>query len=340
MNWKPAEAIARAVLYEGHLLYPYRPSALKNRRRPLFGTIGPSEPRELCVECLVEGAAEAALSAKVRFLQDLPVGTVEREVETEETVLGALAESDRVREFVYPPAAGRFELSARSSGGTLWKIALRIISTGREETSSAALVSCHALLGTRGGRFVSSTDRDEPAPLVTRGLWPTLVGSPPDRTLVLLAPIILPDYPMVARESPRDLFDLTEIDEILSLRILTLSEAEREEIRREGGRARDLLERTEALSPEELLSLHGRVRAESGPCPKAGDRVRLRPRGRADIMDLALAGMEATVLSIEEDLEGRRYIAVAVQDDPGRDLGEAGFLGHRFFFRPEEVEPV
>jgi hypothetical protein len=69
-----------------------------------------------------------------------------------------------------------------------------------------------------------------------------------------------------------------------------------------------------------------------------GDVVRLRPQGRADVMDLALAGREATVVAIEEDLEGRRYVAVTVNDDPGRDLGERGYLGHRFFFRPEEVE--
>ena len=68
--------------------------------------------------------------------------------------------------------------------------------------------------------------------------------------------------------------------------------------------------------------------------------VRLRPRGRADIMDLALEGKEATVVSVEEDLEGRRYVAVTVEDDPGRDLGGVGYPGHRFFFRPEEVEPL
>ena len=59
-----------------------------------------------------------------------------------------------------------------------------------------------------------------------------------------------------------------------------------------------------------------------------------------DILDLALDGKEATVVAVEEDLEGRRYVAVTVADDPGSDLGRAGFPGHRFFFRPEEVEPL
>ena len=73
---------------------------------------------------------------------------------------------------------------------------------------------------------------------------------------------------------------------------------------------------------------------------RQGDRVRLRPRGRADILDLALAGMTATVESIEQDFEGRVYLAVTVDDDPGKDLGALRQPGHRFFFQPEEVEPL
>jgi hypothetical protein len=73
---------------------------------------------------------------------------------------------------------------------------------------------------------------------------------------------------------------------------------------------------------------------------RAGDRVRLRPRGGADIMDLALAGMIATIESIEQDFEGRVYLAVTVDDDPGRDLGALRQPGHRFFFQPNEVEPL
>src|SRR4051812_8511938 len=73
---------------------------------------------------------------------------------------------------------------------------------------------------------------------------------------------------------------------------------------------------------------------------RQGDRVRLRPRGRADIFDLVLAGMTATVEAIEEDFDGRVYLAVTVDDDPGRDLGQLRQPGHRFFFQPEEVEPL
>jgi hypothetical protein len=73
---------------------------------------------------------------------------------------------------------------------------------------------------------------------------------------------------------------------------------------------------------------------------RAGDRVRLRPGKGADILDLALAGRIATIEAIEEDYDGRVYVAVTVDDDPGKDLGMLRQPGHRFFFRPEEVEPL
>lgn len=71
-----------------------------------------------------------------------------------------------------------------------------------------------------------------------------------------------------------------------------------------------------------------------------GDRVRLKPRGGADIFDLALAGMTATIESIEQDYENRVHLAVTLEDDPGKDLGAMRQPGHRFFFLPEEVEPL
>ena len=73
---------------------------------------------------------------------------------------------------------------------------------------------------------------------------------------------------------------------------------------------------------------------------RQGDRVRLRPSGRADIFDLALDGKDATIEAIEQDFEGRVYLAVVVDDDPGKDLGMLRQPGHRFFFRPEDVEPL
>ena len=71
-----------------------------------------------------------------------------------------------------------------------------------------------------------------------------------------------------------------------------------------------------------------------------GSRVLLWPRAGGDIMDLALKGKVAFVEGIDQDYEDRIYIAVTLEDDPGRDLGTERFLGHRFFFSPEEVEPL
>lgn len=73
---------------------------------------------------------------------------------------------------------------------------------------------------------------------------------------------------------------------------------------------------------------------------RVGDRVRLRPRGSADIMDLTLAGKTAMVEAIERDFDDQVHVAVVVDDDPGRDLGVLRQPGHRFFFRLEEVEPT
>jgi hypothetical protein len=71
-----------------------------------------------------------------------------------------------------------------------------------------------------------------------------------------------------------------------------------------------------------------------------GSRVMLWPRAGGDIMDIALAGKVAFVEGIEQDYEDRIQIAVTLEDDPGRDLGGDRILGHRFFFSPEEVEPL
>lgn len=73
---------------------------------------------------------------------------------------------------------------------------------------------------------------------------------------------------------------------------------------------------------------------------KIGDRVHLRPLARADIFDMALNGRIATVISIEQDFEDRIHVAVTVDDDPGKDFGAAGQIGHRFFFAIDEIEPI
>jgi len=78
--------------------------------------------------------------------------------------------------------------------------------------------------------------------------------------------------------------------------------------------------------------------AVDGQWLKVGTRVRIKPRSRADIMDIALAGKTAVIEAIEQDVEDRIYLALVVDDDPGKDLGMARQPGHRFFYSPDEVE--
>jgi hypothetical protein len=86
------------------------------------------------------------------------------------------------------------------------------------------------------------------------------------------------------------------------------------------------------------------ARAESvtvfGATVKAGDRVRIWPQKSADIFDLALKGKVAVVEAIERDFDDQLHIAVVLEDDPGRDLGMLRQPGHRFFFSPQEIEPL
>ncbi len=93
------------------------------------------------------------------------------------------------------------------------------------------------------------------------GTWPVLVGDPGQRDAMLSSPIILYDYPQIAPESPGSLFDGTEIDEILTLRILTLSDEEKIEMAGTDERARQILERTDSLPPEQLMKMHGALRS-------------------------------------------------------------------------------
>ena len=356
------EAIARAVLYEGYLLYPYRASAIKNRHRWTIGGLAPGA--SLRAECLTIGDASATLSVRVRFLHPIVRGedgglrsqvATEREVALPDHLIGELSAPRRFP-FEFLPEVdaeshqlavhGVVELSAQRVNERVIRIAVRVHNLilhasdeDRDATALRTIVAAHVELGIRHGSFVSLTDPPDDLRTAAdgcrnEGVWPVLVGDPASRDTVLASPVILPDYPRIAHESPGDFFDCTEIDEMLALRVLTLTDDEKQEMVADP-QARAILERVEALSADGLRDLHGRIRSQR---PKPGDHVRLRPRGRADALDLILAGKAATVVSIEEDFEGTTYYAVTIDDDPGRDLGGTGQSGHRFFFRPEEIE--
>jgi hypothetical protein len=290
----PSRRIADAVLYEGYVLWPYRRSALKNRKRWTFGGVyprgwserHPDDTWRLRAEVLVEGE-DARVDVRVRFLHvvrrqaydadgqlvdELEAGGT-RYVSWEEATERELSEPGPFR---IPAGEEREELD----GGALvrrWnglegfvdvshdgrRVGLTIANTtpwsgeSRDEATTHALCSTHAVLRVEDGAFVSPLEADG---CRNEGLWPCLVGEPPDRSTILASPIILEEYPQIAPESPGDLFDGGEIDELLILNVLALTDAEREEVRASDPRVRELLDRCEGLSPEQLLRLHGAVR--------------------------------------------------------------------------------
>jgi hypothetical protein len=135
----------------------------------------------------------------------------------------------------------------------------------RSEALERTFCSTHTTLRVADGSFVSLTDppeelREHAEGCRNEGTWPVLVGEPGDAHTLLSSPIILEDYPRVAPESPGDLFDGGEIDQLLTLNILSLTEEEKREMRDTDPRAREILERTERLSEQELMALHGAIR--------------------------------------------------------------------------------
>ncbi len=336
MNFEAQEKIANAVLYEGFLLYPYRRSSTKNQQRWHFGTLGPkggADPSEMQTECLVEAAADAVVDVKIRFLQ----GDTERELGFSCGVGVSAGDA-----FSFPSLEGSVELRWTPVGENIFRFAVRIEHRG----AGGQMLSTHTLLGVEGGAFISLIDPPEALRVAAKacrnvGTWPVMAGREGERDRMLSSPIILYDYPQIAPESQGDFFDGTEMDEMLTLRVLTLSDEEKREIRASDSKGREILERTETLPAEHVAKLHGAIRSLRNSAKLAfreGDRVRLRPRKKADIFDIALDGKIAIVEAVEHDFEDRIHLAVTVEDDPGRDFGVARQIGHRFFFSPEEVE--
>ena len=149
----------------------------------------------------------------------------------------------------------------------------------REQALPSALVAAHMIITVSGGAFFSMTDPPEWAQPDVRaceniGCWPVLAGPTDARQVMLASPIILPDHPEVAAESPGELYDGTEIDEILTLRTLALSDAEKDEARATDPRAAALIDRVDAMDPGTMAQLHGTIRAmrpSAAPDPYAAD---------------------------------------------------------------------
>jgi hypothetical protein len=344
MNLRAVEQIAKAVLYEGYMLYPYRPSSVKNQQRWNFGVLCPQSYSEaqkgteawmMQTECLVQGNSLTRLEVRVRFLQlvartvgeltapvaellpgDIPKfravnkltvndrvyqpwqEALEREVTLPVCNLESLgyrvlpdifnfpAEktfeylgdgSDRIVAVIVrerQPLCGAVEILGEKVAAEVFKVSIRIRNTtpfemskesSREDALLSAMVSTHTVLGAQDGGFISLLAPSEhfselAASCKNIGTWPVLVGEEGQCDTMLSSPIILYDYPQIAPESAGDLFDGTEIDEILSLRIMTLTDEEKREMSQSDERARAMLERTETMPVEQLMKLHGVLR--------------------------------------------------------------------------------
>jgi hypothetical protein len=154
---------------------------------------------------------------------------------------------------------GLFRLSVEVSNTT------RFPEGSREQALESTFCSTHTVLSSESARFVSLTDppealRAEAEACRNEGTWPVLVGEPGSSDTLLSSPIILEDHPRIAPESPGDLFDGGEIDGLLTLNILSLTDEEKAEMRDSDPRTREILERTENLSEEEMMRLHGAIR--------------------------------------------------------------------------------
>jgi hypothetical protein len=351
MSQTALDRIVAATLYEGYILYPYRPSSVKNQVRWTFGGVHPrswseatggSDPWIAQTECLIRATDATSVAVRVRFLQlvtrtvarlDPPALALDADAATrlqdvnelrvagvnhrgwdEATeiaidcgthALSSLIDREVVVEHPIPahdemepllderglvvgalqrerqPIVAEVTVNAIRVGVDLVRVGVIVrnvsafrVDGDRERALRSSLVSTHAILGAGHGAWLSLADPpadavDAAAACRNVGLWPVLVGEPGTSDTVLASPIILEDHPQVAPESSGDLFDATEIDEILSLRILALTDDEKAEMRASDARARALLDRTEALTGEDLMRMHGTLREVR---PAIGDR--------------------------------------------------------------------
>jgi len=265
------------------------------------------------------------------------------------------------------PVSGRLAIgSCRVSGlSSLAKLRIRVENDhpsnqewqGRHEALRQSLIATHLLLGVEQGKFVSLLDPPERAAEAASSCenlntWPVLVGDCKNRDLMLSAPIMLYDYPAVAPESSGDFFDATEIDELLALRTIALTDDEKREAKATDEKGAKVLQRVEAMCGDAFARLHGALRERSatdaldekavradGVSIATGSKVRLRPRLRqADAQDMFLDGRIAIVNRIVRDEESNTYVAVTLVDDPAADLYE--WHGRFHYFYLDEIEPL
>ncbi len=253
---------------------------------------------------------------------------------------------------------------------------------GKDWAIAKSMIGTHVIAEAVGGEFISLLDPPERAAAAAADCrqhrcFPVLAGPPGETDLMLVSPIILYDHPEIAEQSEGALYDSTEIDEILTLRVMTMTDEEKAQARATDALAAQIIDRCDAMSPEAMQRLHGVLRdphlgeptGEPGLIPEVpdgvqwwdpladnavrpdidavlvngvrvsrGSRVRLHPGRRADAQDLFFAGKTARVTSVHEDVDGNQHVGVVVDDDPAADLHD--WYGRYLYFAPDEVEPL
>ncbi len=249
--------------------------------------------------------------------------------------------------------------------------------TGKDDSIARSMIGTHLIAEVVGGQFISLL---EPPPAAADGVsrcrqhrcFPVLAGPPGTQDTLLISPIILYDHPEIAEQSNTALYDCTEIDEILTLRVMTMTDEEKAQARATDPRAARIIDQCDDMSPEAMARLHGVLRdphGQAGLVPEVpegvdwwdpladnavrpeidavlvngirvarGSQVRLRPRRNADAQDIFIAGRTARVTSVHEDVEGNKHVGVVVDDDPAADLHD--WYGRYLYFSPDEVEPL
>ena len=250
----------------------------------------------------------------------------------------------------------------------------------KDEAIALSLIGTHLVAEVTDGDFVSLLEPPASADSAVarcrhHRCFPVLAGPPGDNALMLVSPIILYDHPEIAEQSDGALYDSTEIDEILTLRIMTMTDEEKAVARATDPLAAKIIDRCDSMSPEAMLNLHGVLRnphalqqepalipeipegvdwwdpmADNAVQPgidavlvngvpvSRGSRVRLHPSRRADAQDLFFAEKIARVTSVHETVDGDQHVGVVIEDDPAADLHE--WYGRYLYFAPDEVEPL
>ncbi len=267
--------------------------------------------------------------------------------------------------------------------GELRRVSVRLSNTGdpardSDDAIARSMIGTHLIAEVIGGQFVSLLEppaaaADAVSHCGQHRCFPVLAGPPGDRRILLVSPIILYDHPEVAEQSSTPMYDCTEIDELLTLRVMTMTDEEKAQARATDPRAARIIDECDAMSPEDMARLHGVLRdphaltaglvpevpegvdwwdplADNAVQPEVdavlvhgvrvarGSRVRLRPRRNADAQDIFVAGKTARVTSVHSDVEGNKHVAVVVEDDPAADLHD--WYGRYLYFSPDEVEPL